>query len=108
MREDVVSRALPFEEFCARGATLAGEGRLLVRLGDRWLPWRSAGPLLLSLLAYRRPLPNVCTTLLDLLLQPKDDHCWIKAPSTDFQINRSCFVCIQTCRLYGQIIPCPV
>ncbi|KAL0851313.1 hypothetical protein ABMA28_007136 [Loxostege sticticalis] len=58
VREDVVSRALPFEEFCARGATLAGEGRLLVRLGDRWLPWRSAGPLLLSLLAYRRPLPN--------------------------------------------------
>ncbi|KAM3967743.1 phosphatidate phosphatase LPIN isoform 2-T3 [Aphomia sociella] len=60
IREDMVSRALPFEEFCLRGATLAGERdpRLLVRLGGRLLPWRSAGPLLLSLLAYRRPLPN--------------------------------------------------
>ncbi|XP_052759026.1 phosphatidate phosphatase LPIN2 isoform X4 [Galleria mellonella] len=60
VREEMVSRALPFEEFCARGASLAGErdGRLLVRLGGRLLPWRSAGPLLLSLLAYRRPLPT--------------------------------------------------
>ncbi|XP_049880423.1 phosphatidate phosphatase LPIN2 isoform X2 [Pectinophora gossypiella] len=57
-REEVVSRALEYEEFCARGAALAADGRLLVRLGDRWLPWRSAGPLLLSLLAYRRPLPT--------------------------------------------------
>ncbi|XP_053618776.1 phosphatidate phosphatase LPIN1 isoform X2 [Plodia interpunctella] len=58
VREDMVSRALPFDEFCSRGAALASEGRLLVRLGDRLLPWRSAGPLLLSLLAYRRPLPS--------------------------------------------------
>ncbi|XP_047984856.1 phosphatidate phosphatase LPIN2 isoform X2 [Leguminivora glycinivorella] len=58
VREDQVSRALPFEEFCATGGTLAAQGRLVVRLGDRWLPWRSAGPLLLSLLAYRRPLPS--------------------------------------------------
>jgi hypothetical protein len=63
VREDVVSRALPFEEFCTNGAALAAEGRLLVRLGDRWLSWRSAGPLLLSLLAYRRPLPNVSDLL---------------------------------------------
>ncbi|KAJ2947769.1 hypothetical protein O0L34_g9549 [Tuta absoluta] len=54
----LVSRALPFEEFCLRGGALAADGRLVVRLGDRWLPWRAAGPLLLSLLAYRRPLPN--------------------------------------------------
>ncbi|XP_063616854.1 phosphatidate phosphatase LPIN2 isoform X3 [Cydia splendana] len=58
VREDQVSRALPFEEFCAEGGTLAAQGRLVVRLGDRWLSWRSAGPLLLSLLAYRRPLPS--------------------------------------------------
>nr|XP_037867103.1 phosphatidate phosphatase LPIN3 isoform X2 [Bombyx mori] len=58
VREDNVSRALPFEEFCSDGARLAAEGRLLVRLGDRWMPWRSAGPLILSLLVYRRPLPN--------------------------------------------------
>ncbi|XP_059048107.1 phosphatidate phosphatase LPIN2 isoform X2 [Achroia grisella] len=60
LREEMVSRVLPFEEFCARGAALAGDrdGRLLVRLGGRLLPWRSAGPLLLSLLAYRRPLPT--------------------------------------------------
>ncbi|XP_030026829.2 phosphatidate phosphatase LPIN3 isoform X3 [Manduca sexta] len=58
VREDKVSRALPFEEFCRSGVSLAAEGRLVVRLGDRWMPWRSAGPLILSLLAYRRPLPN--------------------------------------------------
>ncbi|KAI8438317.1 hypothetical protein MSG28_010887 [Choristoneura fumiferana] len=58
VREDQVSRALPFEEFCAQGGNLAAQGRLVVRLGDRWLSWRSAGPLLLSLLAYRRPLPS--------------------------------------------------
>ncbi|XP_063548727.1 phosphatidate phosphatase LPIN3 isoform X3 [Cydia strobilella] len=58
VREEQVSRALPFEEFCATGGALAAQGRLVVRLGDRWLPWRSAGPLLLSLLAYRRPLPS--------------------------------------------------
>ncbi|XP_048489406.1 phosphatidate phosphatase LPIN2 isoform X4 [Plutella xylostella] len=53
-----VSRAIDFEEFCSRGGSLAAEGRLLVRLGDRHLPWRSAGPLLLSLLAFGRPLPS--------------------------------------------------
>ncbi|CAH0766917.1 unnamed protein product [Diatraea saccharalis] len=72
VREDVVSRALPFEEFCARGVTLANEGRLVVRLGDRWLPWRSAGPLLLSLLAYRRPLP---TRVLESLEKDLDKEC---------------------------------
>lgn len=66
VREDIVSRALPFEEFCARGGQLAADGRLIVRLGDRWLSWRAAGPLLLSLLAYRRPLPNVSLKLLNL------------------------------------------
>ncbi|KAJ0182626.1 hypothetical protein K1T71_001995 [Dendrolimus kikuchii] len=58
VREEMVSRALPFEEFCAMGASLAADERLVVRMGDRYMPWRSAGPLLLSLLAYRRPLPN--------------------------------------------------
>ncbi|KAF9412497.1 hypothetical protein HW555_009021 [Spodoptera exigua] len=58
VQEERVSRALSFEEFCERGAALAAEGRLVVRLGGRAMPWRSAGPLLLSLLAYRRPLPN--------------------------------------------------
>ncbi|KAJ8735460.1 hypothetical protein PYW07_007080 [Mythimna separata] len=58
VQEERVSRALSFEEFCERGGALAAEGRLVVRLGGRALPWRSAGPLLLSLLAYRRPLPN--------------------------------------------------
>ncbi|XP_050670662.1 phosphatidate phosphatase LPIN3 isoform X2 [Leptidea sinapis] len=56
-REGAVSRALSYEEFCRAGASLAHDGRLEVRLGERQLPWRSAGPLLLSLLAYRRPLP---------------------------------------------------
>lgn len=54
-----VSRAVEFDEFCARGNELLAEGRLVVRVGDRYLPWRSAGPLLLSLLVYKRPLPNV-------------------------------------------------
>lgn len=54
-----VSRALDFDEFCARGGELVSEGRLVVRLGERYMPWRSAGPLLLSLLAFRRPLPSV-------------------------------------------------
>ncbi|KAJ8736463.1 hypothetical protein PYW08_007119 [Mythimna loreyi] len=58
VQEERVSRALSFEEFCERGGALAAEGRLVVRLGGRAMPWRSAGPLLLSLLAYRRPLPN--------------------------------------------------
>ncbi|KAF9816099.1 hypothetical protein SFRURICE_003650 [Spodoptera frugiperda] len=58
VQEERVSRALSFEEFCEQGAALAAEGRLVVRLGGRAMPWRSAGPLLLSLLAYRRPLPN--------------------------------------------------
>lgn len=68
VREEMVSRALPFEEFCAMGATLAADERLMVRLGDRYMPWRSAGPLLLSLLAYRRPLPNVSILLITVLL----------------------------------------
>ncbi|XP_045775096.1 phosphatidate phosphatase LPIN2 isoform X1 [Maniola jurtina] len=57
-REGAVSRALSYEEFCMQGAALASTGQLEVRLGTRRMPWRSAGPLLLSLLAYRRPLPN--------------------------------------------------
>ncbi|XP_023945754.2 phosphatidate phosphatase LPIN3 isoform X2 [Bicyclus anynana] len=57
-REGAVSRALSYEEFCMQGAALASAGQLEVRLGARRMPWRSAGPLLLSLLAYRRPLPN--------------------------------------------------
>ncbi|XP_072944972.1 phosphatidate phosphatase LPIN3 isoform X2 [Epargyreus clarus] len=59
-REGAVSRALSFEEFVSRcGDGEAGGGaRLEVRLGARRLPWRAAAPLLLSLLAYRRPLPN--------------------------------------------------
>ncbi|CAH2050233.1 unnamed protein product, partial [Iphiclides podalirius] len=65
VREGAVSRSLPFEEFCVRGEALAAEGRLVVRVGARWLPWRSAGPLLLSLLAYRRPLPNRILESLD-------------------------------------------
>lgn len=60
-RDGAVCRSLSYEEFCVNGAELASAGRLEVRLGTRRLPWRSAGPLLLSLLAYRRPLPNVCT-----------------------------------------------
>ncbi|XP_045494165.1 phosphatidate phosphatase LPIN2 isoform X1 [Colias croceus] len=56
-REGAVSHALSYEEFCAAGGRLAAEGRLEVRLAGRRLPWRSAGPLMLSLLAYRRPLP---------------------------------------------------
>lgn len=58
VREDMVTRALSFDELCTLGASMAADERLLVRLGDRYMPWRSAGPLLLSLLAYRRPLPN--------------------------------------------------
>ncbi|CAH0592334.1 unnamed protein product [Chrysodeixis includens] len=58
VQEARVSRALSFEEFCSRGAALAADGTLVVRLGGRAMPWRAAGPLLLSLLAYRRPLPN--------------------------------------------------
>lgn len=58
VQEERVTRALSFEEFCERGGALAAEGRLVVRLAGRAMPWRSAGPLLLSLLAYRRPLPN--------------------------------------------------
>ncbi|XP_039751872.1 phosphatidate phosphatase LPIN3 isoform X2 [Pararge aegeria] len=57
-RDGAVSRALSYEEFCMQGAALASTGQLEVRLGTRCMPWRSAGPLLLSLLAYRRPLPN--------------------------------------------------
>ncbi|CAG9581261.1 unnamed protein product [Danaus chrysippus] len=57
-RDGAVCRSLSYEEFCVRGAELASAGRLEVRLGTRRLPWRSAGPLLLSLLAFRRPLPN--------------------------------------------------
>ncbi|XP_047040025.1 phosphatidate phosphatase LPIN2 isoform X3 [Helicoverpa zea] len=53
------SRELSFMEFCLRAGALAAEGRLVVRVGDRAMPWRSAGPLLLSLLAYRRPLPSL-------------------------------------------------
>ncbi|XP_050342220.1 phosphatidate phosphatase LPIN3 isoform X1 [Nymphalis io] len=75
-REGPVSRALSFEEFCERGASLAGAERLEVRLGARRLPWRSAGPLLLSLLAYRRPLP---TRVLEELE---------KGEKEDTQINR--------------------
>ncbi|CAG4979331.1 unnamed protein product [Parnassius apollo] len=65
VREGAVSRALPFDEFCAHGEALAADGRLVVRVGTRCLPWRSAGPLLLSLLAYRRPLPNRILESLD-------------------------------------------
>ncbi|CAH0724738.1 unnamed protein product, partial [Brenthis ino] len=74
-REGAVSRALSYAEFCERismvggiggvggaggvgGVGGAGGARLEVRLGSRVLPWRSAAPLLLSLLAYRRPLPS--------------------------------------------------
>ncbi|XP_060803490.1 phosphatidate phosphatase LPIN2 isoform X3 [Amyelois transitella] len=80
VREDMVSRALPFEEFCARGAALAGEGRLLVRLGGRLLPWRSAGPLLLSLLAYRRPLP---ARILESLEKSDKEESAARSPSAD-------------------------
>ncbi|XP_045536740.1 phosphatidate phosphatase LPIN2 isoform X1 [Papilio machaon] len=58
LREGAVSRSLTFEEFCARGDSLLAEGRLEVRVGERRLPWRSAGLLILSLLAFRRPLPK--------------------------------------------------
>ncbi|XP_041974897.1 phosphatidate phosphatase LPIN2 isoform X2 [Aricia agestis] len=58
IREGSVSRALSYAEFCAEGLRAAREGRLEVRLGTRRLPWRSAAPLLLTLIAYRRPLPN--------------------------------------------------
>ncbi|CAH4031010.1 unnamed protein product [Pieris brassicae] len=57
-REGAVSHVLPYEEFCSMGGRLAAEGRLEVRIGTRTLPWRTAGPLILSLLAYRRPLPT--------------------------------------------------
>ncbi|XP_013135033.1 PREDICTED: phosphatidate phosphatase LPIN3 isoform X3 [Papilio polytes] len=58
LREGAVSRSLTFEEFCVRGDALLAEGRLEVRVGERRLPWRSAGLLILSLLAFRRPLPK--------------------------------------------------
>ena len=73
-REGAVSRTLSYAEFCERLSMSGGVGgvggaggaggvggaaRLEVRLGSRILPWRSAAPLLLSLLAYRRPLPSV-------------------------------------------------
>ncbi|XP_075971052.1 phosphatidate phosphatase LPIN isoform X2 [Anticarsia gemmatalis] len=102
VQEERVTRALPFEEFCERGGALAAEGRLVVRLGGRAMPWRSAGPLLLSLLAYRRPLPNRVLESLekssekdesasrtsDSAVKPRS-YSWWRWPRTKADVERS-------------------
>lgn len=50
--------AVRFETLCTDSSLLQNP-RLVVRIGDKYMPWTAAAPALLSLIVYHRPLPKV-------------------------------------------------
>ena len=63
LTEAFEQESVKFEMLCT-DPTLVQNPRLVVRLGDKFMPWASAAPILLSLIVYHRPLPKVLTILM--------------------------------------------
>ncbi len=58
LREIFEKNKVAFSEFSKNPLRVVNDPHLLIRVEDKLYDWKTAAPLILSLLAYRQPLPN--------------------------------------------------
>lgn len=49
---------IAFEDFCSNPHQILGDPKLVIKIEDQYYSWNVAAPLILSLLAFKQPLPS--------------------------------------------------
>jgi Lipin/Ned1/Smp2 multi-domain protein middle domain len=47
-----------FEQFCTNPKELLQDSRLVIRIEDQYYDWKTAAPFIISMLAFKQPIPN--------------------------------------------------
>ena len=79
---------IAFENFSTKPLDVLADPRLLIKIEDKLYNWQAAAPLILSLLAYKKPLPE--KTMDELIRTPAANSpgkAEVKSPSSPFAFS---------------------